>query len=170
MIYGPSGGCGYQFFPSFNPDGTSLMRIPSDASDVGIAVTKEGYAAAFAGPFSPPLEEKLKGLHFTLRKGFSAAVQMVDEAGQPIAGARLKCHYSRPLYLDFAEVTTDAEGRATLAHVGAGLLDLLVRADGYEADEADGIQLDPAKPTMRPMPRPFMPRRGQSLTRKVVSS
>ena len=146
MIFGPSGASLEQFFPSFDQEGTSFMRIPSDASDVGIAVTKEGYAAAFAGPFFPPLEEKLKGLHFTLTKGFSAVVQTVDEAGQPIAGARLKCHYSRPLYLDFAEATTDAEGRATLAHVGAGRLDLLVRADGYQADEADTIQLDPAKP------------------------
>ena len=146
MIFGPSGGYGCQFFPSFNENGTSVMRVPSDAKDVGIAVTKEGYAVAFAGPFSPPLEQKLEGLHFTLTKGFSAVVQMVNEAGQPIAGARLKCHYSRPLYLDFAETTTDAAGRVTLAHVGAGLLDLLVRADGYQADEADGIQLDPAKP------------------------
>ena len=151
MIFGPSGGYGEQFFPSFNsdgtsPDGHSLMRIPSDASDVGIAVTKEGYAAAFAGPFSPPLEEKLKGLHFTLKKGFTTEVQMVDEAGQPIAGARLKCRYSKPLYLDFVETVTDDKGRATLAHVGAGLLDLLVRADGYQADEVDGIQLDPVKP------------------------
>ena len=146
MTYGPSGGGGEQFFPSFNPDGTSLMRVPSDATDVGIAVTKEGYAATFAGPFSPPLEEKLRGLHFTLRKGFNAAVQIVDEAGQPIAGARLKCRYSQPLYLDFAETTTDAEGHASLAHVGAGLLDLLVRADGYQTDEADVVRLNPARP------------------------
>ena len=150
LTFGPNGARGYQVFPSFNEEGTSLgtslMRFPSDAQNLVIAVTKEGYAVAFVGPWSPPLEEKLKGLHFTLTKGFAAKVQIVDETGQPIAGARLKSRYSKPLYLDLAETVTGVDGDAAFAHLGAVPLDLLVRADGYEADEADGVQLDPAKP------------------------
>ena len=145
--FGPSGMRDFQVFPSFDsPEGTTIMRIPADVKDLSFAVTNQGYAPAFAGPFSPPLEEKLRGLHFTLTKGFTAEIQVVNEAGQPIAGARVQSIYSKPQFIDLGETTTDGGGSVKFEHLSTVPIDIHVRADGYQTDELDGVQLDPAKP------------------------
>jgi hypothetical protein len=113
---------------------------------VSVAAAMQGYATAFAGPFTAPLKEKIDGIRFVLTKGFSAAIQTVDEAGQPIAGARIKGYYPGPPLLYFAGVSTNASGEAFLQHVGAALLNVKADVDGYEADEVTGIHLDEAKP------------------------
>jgi hypothetical protein len=148
MTFGASGMRYYNSGPdSPNPDGTlNNMQIPSDATDVIIGVSREGYAPAFAGPFSAPLEEKLKDLHLTLSVGYDAAIQTVNEAGQPIVGARLEVNYALPVEVGSLAAATDTSGSATLKRLGEAPLDIRVRADGYQADEIQLERLDSAKP------------------------
>jgi len=121
------------------------LWIREDAAATSLAVVAKGYATAFAGPFTPPLKEKVDGIHITLTKGFSATIQTVNEAGQAIAGAKLEGYYPGPPLLDFADVMTDASGEAIFEHIGAARLNVRVSADGYQADEVAGIHLDAAK-------------------------
>lgn len=127
-------------------DGMAPIHIGPDAAAATLAVAKEGYATAFAGPFSPPFKEKIDGLHVALTKGFGATIQTVDEEGQPIEGAKLKGYYPGPPLVSFADVITDASGESRVEHIGPARLDVRLNAEGYEADEIADIHLDAARP------------------------
>jgi hypothetical protein len=105
-----------------------------------------GYAASFLNPSAPASQRPLNGIPFILSRGISPEVHVVDGRGRPIPGARITGQYPGPPALDLPESTTDASGIATLQHIGVAPLNLSVSADGYQAGEVDGIQLDPAKP------------------------
>ncbi len=145
--YGPdgngsrSGGSGHA-----DADGSISLWIGQGAARASYAVTKEGYATVYAGPFTPPTKEKIDGIHFVLTKGFSAAVVTVDEAGRPIAGARLQSYYPGRPMTKLAETRTDAAGSSTIEHVGEAPVNVRVLADGFQADEVTGIHLDSSKP------------------------
>ena len=70
----------------------------------------------------------------------------MDEAGQPIAGARLRPYYLGPPLVSLAEAASDASGNAVLEHLGTEPLNVRVLADGFQADEIASVRLDPAKP------------------------
>ena len=125
--------------------GWFTLRPRADSRTLSCAVTMRGYAAVFAGPFVPPFKE-LKNIHFTLRKGYTASVETVDEAGQPIAGARLEAYYPGPPQVALGEAKTDASGTAPLEHVGEAPLNMRAYVDGFQIDEIKNVRLDPAKP------------------------
>ena len=125
--------------------GRFIIRPKPDSRIFSCAVTMQGYAATFAGSFTPPFKE-LENIHFTLHKGLTASIETVDEAGKPIAAASLHGYYPGPPYVDFGEVKTDTVGVAVLAHVGDAPLDVRVLADGFQGDELKNVPLDPAKP------------------------
>ena len=145
--YGPDGGGGRSWsFNHADADGSVNLNIEQGVTSASYAAVKEGYATVYAGPFTPPTKEKIDGLRFVLTKGFSAAIVTVDEAGQPIAGARLQSYYPGPPMTELAQTTTDASGRSVIEHIGEAPVNVRVRADGFQADELTGVHLDPAKP------------------------
>jgi beta-lactamase regulating signal transducer with metallopeptidase domain len=133
---------------------------------VTFLATMDGYAPTFLGPFtvvtgrwdSPhhaypatfvgpaPSTEKLPRVNLTLSRGFGATIQVVDELGRPIQGAKLNGQYPGPPFLDIGETKTDSSGIATLQHIGAAPLNLSASADGYQADQIDNIHLDASHP------------------------
>ena len=132
--------------------GTAAVWVQEDSSMLAICAVKEGYAPAFAGPFAPPTREKMANLQLKLTKGFSASIQVHDDAGEPIAGATLQAYYPGPPAIDADRLTkdafstTDASGLALLTHLGTAPLNVRVKADGFQADEVAAPRLDPARP------------------------
>ena len=133
-------------------DGMAPVWVYEDATRVMLAAAAEGYAPVFAGPFGPPLREHLAGVKLTLSRGRSGALLLVNEAGEPLAGAKLQVWYPGPPMIDGCRSTpdafrtTDATGRAFLQHLGAAPLNVRAVADGYESDELTAFKPDPAKP------------------------
>ena len=145
--YGPNGGGGRTWGSNnADADGSVDLDILQGATSASYAVAKEGYATVYAGPFTPLTKEKVEGIHFVLTKGFSAAIVTVDEAGQPIAGARLESYYPGLPVTKLAETTTDDSGNRIIEHIGEAPVNVRVLADGFQADEVTSIHLDPAKP------------------------
>ena len=126
--------------------GSIPVWIPTDAASASVAVVKEGCAVSFFGPFGASEIPRLQGWQFKLTRGFDAVIKAVDETGLPIAGARLQPYYPGPPEIVLPEQGTDAAGGALIQHVGEAALNVRIRADGFQADEAAGIHLDPAKP------------------------
>ncbi len=126
--------------------GWCTVNVPADTNTEWVAATKDGYAAAFAGPFTLRNMDKLNGLELTLTQGHAAAVEVVDEAGHPIADALLSANYPGPPEVTFVDVKTDAAGLAELEHLAEAPLSVRVRADGFQADEIKNVPLDPNKP------------------------
>ena len=127
-------------------NGTAPVWVNDDTTTVALAATSDGFATAYAGPFTPPTKEKLDAVRFRLERGFQAAVETVDDAGQPIIGTRLTAFYPGPPRLDLGTATTNASGQAVFDHVGTAPLTMQARADGYQSDTVAAIGLDPAKP------------------------
>ena len=125
--------------------GRFTIRPKADSRTLSCAVTMQGYAATFAGPFTPPFRE-LENIHFTLHKGLTASIETVDETGKPIVGTLLRGYYPGPPRVDFGEVKTDTVGVGVLEHIGDAPLNVRVLADGFQGDELKNVQLDPAKP------------------------
>jgi protocatechuate 3,4-dioxygenase beta subunit len=127
-------------------DGSFPLSVASDARSVSLAIAKPGYATLFAGPFTPPIPEKLDALHPQLTRGYSASVRVLDAAGQPVAGAKLTGYYPGPPEVYMPVVITDGSGVAAIEHIGSAPLNMRVRAEGFQADEVTAIPLDAAKP------------------------
>jgi len=126
--------------------GTAPVWVRGGTQSLSLAAVRKGWAPAFAGPFQPPFDQKLKDLKLSLNGGAQASVEIVDEQGNPIAGAKLKGYYPGPPRVDCDAIATNNLGTATLEHIGSAPLNLQVSADGYQADEIDSIRFDPAKP------------------------
>ncbi len=125
--------------------GRFTIRPRADSRTLTCAVSMQGFAAVFAGPFAAPFTD-LENLHLTLRKGYAASIETTDEAGQPVAGARLEAYYPGPPQVAFGEVKTDASGAAGLEHIGEAPLNVRAYVDGFQLDEIRNVRLDPAKP------------------------
>jgi hypothetical protein len=109
-------------------------------------VVSPGYATAFGGPFTPPIQQKLDAFPFILGRGFNASMAIVDEEGKPVAAAALKAYYPGPPVVVLSETTTDTAGLVTFAHIGSAPLNILVHANGYQSDEIQGIRLNTSQP------------------------
>ena len=131
-------------------DGVFSLDLPSDAPEqtttISVAVEQQDCAVAFAGPFTLENLDKLGRLEVKLTRGYSAAVQIVNEAGRPIPGALLRPYYSGPPMVELPETRAAAAGSATIEHLGEAPLNLRVLADGFQADEVTALHLDPARP------------------------
>ena len=127
-------------------DGTAAVWIDTDASAAALAATSDGFATAYAGPFEPPADEKLRGVSFTLGRGLQVAFETVDEAGQPIVGARLAAYYPGPPRLELGQAVTNAAGCAVFEHVGTAPLTVQASADGFAADTLTATHLSPSQP------------------------
>ncbi|HEV8578248.1 MAG TPA: carboxypeptidase-like regulatory domain-containing protein [Thermoanaerobaculia bacterium] len=107
------------------------------ASREGFTVTKLTARTAPAGGVSAPL-------CIVMKEGGIAFGRVVDEAGQPIAGAEVRL-------TDTAggaepKARSDQGGRFEFHHVGAAVYDLLARARGYSFAQRSGIEI-PAEET-----------------------
>lgn len=127
-------------------DGSFPVSVTSNARSFSLAIAKPGYAVLFAGPFTPPIAASLDALHLQLSSGFTGSIRVVDESGQPVAGAKLNSYYPGPPAVYMPEVTTDGSGVAVIDHIGDAPLNIRIRAEGYQADEIAGIPLNAATP------------------------
>ena len=158
-------------------NGSFPLSLDEHTTQVTLAVAQKGCAVAFVGPFDAANMEQLHHLHVELTRGHTAVVQVEDGAGHPVVGARLRPYYACPsnAELPLAETTTDASGSAAIAHVGDAPLNIRVLADGFQADEATGLRLDPTHPyrwTLQPTPplrgRVTAAATGQSIAGAVI--
>jgi hypothetical protein len=127
-------------------EGTADIWVRSDAQLIALVAVRKGWAPTFAGPFKPPFDKVFQELKLSLTGGAHASVVIVDEQGEPIAGAQLAVQYPGPPGVDSDTIISNSAGIAALEHIASAPLNLEVSADGYQADEVDNIRLDPAKP------------------------
>ena len=67
-------------------DGAASIWMDDSTASAVLAAKSDGFATAYAGPFTPPTKEKLDAVSFRLERGFRAAIVTVDDAGRPLAG------------------------------------------------------------------------------------
>jgi beta-lactamase regulating signal transducer with metallopeptidase domain len=107
-----------------------------------IALAK-GYAPAFAGPFQAEPGGKVEGIALVLAEGFPGRIRIVDEKGQPVSDARLTGGYAYPYrtsYQHAIDLTTDANGLATLNHTAALRVSMEIDAAGFELAHVGGFE------------------------------
>lgn len=121
-----------------------------------LIVLAKGYAPAFAGPFQAEPGGKVEGIALVLTEGFAGRIQIIDEKGQPVSDAELTGGYAYPYrtsYQHAINLTTDANGIATLEHAATLRISLEINAAGFESGHVGGFEpghvesfvLDPQK-------------------------
>ena len=126
-------------------NGIFPVRLDEQTTSATLAVEQAGCAPTFIGPFDAANLDRLANVEVKLDRGYTATVQVVDAAGQPLAGARLRPYYPGPPVINLPEIATDAAGDAKVEHLGQAPLNIRVLAEGFQGDEAAGLHLDPAK-------------------------
>ena len=96
------------------------------------AVSHKGYAAAFAGPVMPGPEGTVPPLELRLGRGFDGRIEVVNQAGQPISGAKCSFAYPGPPQVSIAEAVSDDRGRVLVEHASTAPVELQIFAAGYE--------------------------------------
>ncbi len=135
-----------------NKEGQAYFSVDEDARSVWFSATMEGYAPVHLGPLTAPLPPKLANVELTLTRGFTAAVRLQDEAGQPIPQGRVQVFYPGPPTIEGtrslrdATATADAAGLVTMHHLGAHPR-LRAQAAGFQTDETGSLPLDAATPS-----------------------
>jgi len=112
-----------------------------------VRVAPESFAAVKSARLTPRPGEHLV-LDLPLVEGGTLAGRVLDDAGGPVAGARLEVTVD-PLMLgqggfEVREGETDDEGRFTLAHVATGELIVAAEADGH-LDARTELELGPGE-------------------------
>ncbi|HEX6863780.1 MAG TPA: carboxypeptidase regulatory-like domain-containing protein, partial [Thermoanaerobaculia bacterium] len=119
------------------PDGRFVLRRLPAGRVHAVAAVKEGFAPA------RQLGDSTAPLRLTLRRGTLAAGRVVDEQGQPVAGAELALVPAeqdltpRPR-IDFSAVS-DAKGSFRIPNVSAGRFDLHASRPGFTSTTRSGI-------------------------------
>jgi len=143
--YGTSMGISMSKSGHFTRDGSLNSRI--EYGRVSALVRSKSYAPAFAGPFEAEPGGSIEGIELVLRQGFAGRIKVIDEAGQPIPGAKIVGGYvyRRGGYHHTIKLTTDLDGVATIKHAIARELGLQIEADGFEFERIQGVVPDPNK-------------------------
>ena len=110
----------------FTRDGSLNSRI--EYGRVSAMVRSKSYAPAFVGPFEAEPGGSIEGIELVLGKGFEGRMKVIDEAGQPIRGAKIVGGYvyRRGGYHHTIKLTTDSNGVATIEHAIAHELGLQI--------------------------------------------
>jgi beta-lactamase regulating signal transducer with metallopeptidase domain/peroxiredoxin len=117
--------------------------VPAKLDRISIGVEHADYLTEGGGPFglSPALPELYtRNAVVVLKKGLSATGRVTDNAGKPIAGARV----ALTRLTSKKASTTDAQGRFDLPHLPPGQNKLAIQANGHvpilqEVMVADGM-------------------------------
>ena len=114
-----------------------------------IMASAKGHAPAPAGPYDSEPGKDIDNIELVLQKGFTGQIQVIDEAGRPIAQARLKGGYPfkyNQSCVQSIELSTTAEGLCAQEHTSNQPMTLRVTAPGYEPRSVQSIALDPNRP------------------------
>ena len=108
--------------------------------NVFVAVNVPGYATGFSEIYQPEPNDVIDDIEIVLVSGFTAEIEVVDEAGMAIAGAKLNKSYFIEQgggwgSLGHLEVVSDYTGIATFEHCLERPVKMDVKADGYQAIE-----------------------------------
>ena len=104
------------------------------AGEVQLAVKAEGFAPTQLQPFYAEPNETYEDILLTLKRGREVRVRLQDEAGQAIAGAKLKAidHVATFLLDVPSSGDTDADGWVTLRDVSDRPIQLNTEVKGFE--------------------------------------
>lgn len=104
---------------------------------VYLRATAIGYAPAFVGPLETEVGGQISEIELVLDRGFEGRVKIVDQYGNPIAGARLQGGYVQDPGVSSRsiEIFSNDAGVAIIEHYGKLPIKLQVTADGYEYDQ-----------------------------------
>lgn len=132
----------------FSRDGNLSLKV--EFGTVWIGAEAEGYGPGFVGPLKTGPGGEIKDVEIVLEKGFKGQIKIIDDSGQPVAGAHLKGGY---LYFPGSysytiEITSDSDGIATIEHTSSQTMAMQMSVDGYEHDTRKDIRLRPDKPVL----------------------
>ena len=114
-----------------------------------IMASAKGYAPAPAGPLDSRPGKDIRNIELVLHEGFIGQIQVVNEAGHPIAQARLKGGYPfayNRSCVQSIELLTNAQGLCAQEHTSGQPMSLKVTAPGYEPQSVQSIVLNPNSP------------------------
>ena len=127
---GMSAGC------SVAADGTFSDKVT--CGELSFTVTSDGYAAAFAGPFTTGPGGQIKDIDILLTRGFVGRIRLLDPEGNPIPGVKLSGRYSTTNF-HIVNLQTDAAGVATIDHCATPTMSLTAIAPGFKEDEREDV-------------------------------
>lgn len=136
------------FFTStwIEKNGRFQARVP--AGHVAACAEVPGFASSFAGPVLLEDVSTTADLRIVLDPGYTAKLQVRNEAGQPVPDASLSCLAEFPVGHrggNAHTARTDANGIALLEHMSTAPLGVKIVAEGYQPFEQDFPQLKRAE-------------------------
>ncbi len=126
---------------------TDSFSIATHAGTIWLKYFAGGFAPAWAGPLEVAAGAERNDVELVLRAGHSASVQVVDEQGAAVAGARFVAH---PLIGESVsgpriELSTDERGFVELTHLADLPYAMGVEAPGFQPLGAEVQLIEPEK-------------------------
>jgi hypothetical protein len=140
-----------------NLDGAEIyydkFRRKLESGSITIAVSMDGYAPGFYGPFTLQTGQKKEDIEIILEQGYHADLLVQDESGNPISDVKISggyLYYSSG-YNHTINLVTDAQGLAAIKHAGDKNVTLNLTADGFEDTKYEDIALQKDLPLVLKM-------------------
>ncbi len=123
-------------------DGYFSQKV--DFGRVYLISNYEGYAPAFAGPFSTEPNGIIDSIELVLESGFEGRIRIIDENGDSVPNARLTGGYSFApgVHYNNLEFVSDQDGVVVIEHCGNKPLRFTVTVEGLESDQKE-FELEP---------------------------
>lgn len=111
----------------------------------------EGYAPSFTKASRVAAGESLEGVEITLHAGSPLIMNIRDETGNPIIGAKVSASYmhlikQRYKYLHQESTTSDVDGTARIEHAIPFCMRFSVEADGFQPLDNIDLETHPGTP------------------------
>ncbi len=131
--------------------GAALGRIKGEfavkvyAGVVWLSLEPKEFAPVVVGPFEAKPGATIDGIDVVFEPGFPGRVRVVDEAGKPVAGAKVSggLVIDRGAMYGAEGLSTDADGLATFAHAARGAYRMSVAAKGFLPPDLGDVTLNP---------------------------
>ena len=146
-LYSASTGSASGSYMSTEGQFTSAFKIEVHNGTVWLSYFPEGYAPAWAGPLQAHGKD-LNDVSLVLKPGVTIPIEVVDEAGTPVAGANIA---ALPIIGGNSngpniERLTNDQGRYELQHVAAVPYAIEVTAPTFEPLRLASIEMNAAQP------------------------
>lgn len=91
------------------------FSCPIAAGEVTLWASQKGFAPAVFGPVHVNDKQDLRDIHLVLKRGFTARVHLLDQAGKPVADAKVTATYAGKNGMTYGEQTLKSDKSGWLA-------------------------------------------------------
>jgi hypothetical protein len=118
------------------------FRWAGKFGDIHLAAwNAKGYGPSFAGPLRTEPGGAITNVELVLRKGYTSAIKVTDDKGNPLPGVKLEGFYQQPNGSVPVQASTDQNGTANIEHVVDAAMRWTANVPGYQPVEREQLRL-----------------------------